>query len=86
MKKLGKCADGKQYINPTYVKMLVEMGFSREAARIALGKNNNIISDSIQYIQENPLPGPSSSKSQEFRGLIDDLAPEVYYSPVIYTM
>lgn len=53
------------------------MGFGREAARIALQKTNNIISDSIQYIQEHPLPGPSNSKSREFLSLIEELIPEV---------
>lgn len=75
--KLGLCADGKQYVDPNFVKMLVNMGFGKEAARIALQKTNNIISDSIQYIQENPMPGPSTSKSSEFVSLINELIPEV---------
>lgn len=74
---MGLCVDGKQYVDPNFVKMLVNMGYGREAARIALQKTNNIISDSIQFIQENPCPGPSSSKSQEFLSLIEDLVPEV---------
>lgn len=53
------------------------MGFSKEAAKIALQQTNNIISDSIQYIQEHPLPGPSKTKSKEMLALIDDLIPEV---------
>lgn len=55
--------------------MLVNMGYNKEAARCALQKCNNIISDSIQYIQENP--GPSSTRSQEVIALINDLIPEV---------
>ncbi|KAJ8927192.1 hypothetical protein NQ314_020468 [Rhamnusium bicolor] len=61
-KKLGKCADGQQYVDPNFVNILVNMGFNKEAARIALQKTNNTISDSIQYIQEHPLPGPSGTK------------------------
>lgn len=57
--------------------MLVNMGYNREAARIALKNTNNVISDSIQYIQENPQAGPSGTKSQEFLGFIEDLIPEV---------
>ncbi|XP_018565233.1 NEDD8 ultimate buster 1 isoform X2 [Anoplophora glabripennis] len=76
-KKLGKCADGEQYVDPNFVKILVNMGFNKEAARIALQKTNNIISDSIQYIQENPLPGPSGTKSKELLSLIEDLIPEL---------
>lgn len=75
--KFGKCDDGKQYIDPNFVRMLVNMGYSREAARIALKKCNNIITDSIQYITEHPLPGPSSTKSKEMLSLIDDLLPEL---------
>ncbi|GJQ65644.1 hypothetical protein Trydic_g7734 [Trypoxylus dichotomus] len=75
--KLGLCVDGKQYVDPNFVKILVNMGFGKEAARIALQKTNNIISDSIQYIQENPLPGPSSSKSCEILSLIEELVPEL---------
>lgn len=76
-KKLGKCADGKQYVDPNFLKILVNMGYNKEVARIALQKNNNIISDSVQYIQENPIPGPSDTKSQEVLSLIDDLIPQV---------
>lgn len=78
-KKLGKCSDGQQYVDPNFVKILVNMGFNKEAARIALQKTNNIISDSIQYIQENPLPGPSGTKSKELLSLIEDLIPEVIF-------
>ncbi|EFA02056.1 NEDD8 ultimate buster 1 [Tribolium castaneum] len=75
--KLGKCIDGKQYVDPNFVKILVNMGFNKEAARIALKHTNNVISDSIQYIQEHPQPGPSQSKSIEFLALINDLVPEL---------
>ncbi|KAF5302202.1 hypothetical protein FQA39_LY10241 [Lamprigera yunnana] len=74
-KKLGKCTDGNQYVNANFVKMLVDMGYNKEAARVALQKCNNVISDSIQYIQENPLP--SSSHSSEVLSWINDLIPEV---------
>lgn len=53
------------------------MGYNKEVARIALSKTNNVISDSIQYIQENPIPGPSDSKSQELLKLVEDLVPQV---------
>jgi hypothetical protein len=75
--KLGLCVDGKQYVDPNFVKILVNMGYNKEAARVALKHTNNIISDSVQYIQEHPQPGPSQSRSIEFLALINDLAPEV---------
>lgn len=62
-------------MDPNFLKILVNMGYNKETARIALKKCNNIISDSVQYIQENP--GPSSSKSIEMLALIEDLIPEV---------
>ncbi|KAJ8984421.1 hypothetical protein NQ317_012484 [Molorchus minor] len=76
-KKLGKCADGTQYVNPNFVNILVNMGFNKEAARLALQKTNNIISDSVEYIQENPLPGPSGTRSKELMSFIEDLIPEL---------
>ncbi|RZC43159.1 NEDD8 ultimate buster 1-like [Asbolus verrucosus] len=75
--KLGKCVDGQQYVDPNFVKILVNMGYNKEAARVALRNTNNIISDSIQYIQEHPQPGPSQSRSIEFLALINDLVPEL---------
>ncbi|KRT81584.1 Ubiquitin [Oryctes borbonicus] len=84
--KLGLCVDGKQYVDPNFLKILVNMGFGKEAARIALQKTNNIISDSIQYIQENPLPGPSNSKSREFLSLIEELIPELQAAGFDYSM
>lgn len=74
-KKLGKCDDGKQYVNPSFVNMLVNMGYNREQARVALQKCNNVISSSVEYIQEHP--GPSGTKSEELLGWINDLIPEV---------
>lgn len=53
------------------------MGFGKEAARIALQQTNNMISESVQYIQEHPQAGPSSTKSKEMLALIDDLVVEV---------
>ncbi|CAH1183807.1 unnamed protein product [Ceutorhynchus assimilis] len=76
-KKLGKCADGQQYVDPNFLNILVNMGYNKEIARIALKMSNNVISDSIQYIQENPTPGPSHSRSLEFRSLIEDLIPQL---------
>ncbi|XP_028146544.1 NEDD8 ultimate buster 1 [Diabrotica virgifera virgifera] len=76
-KKLGLCKDGKQYVDPKFVKILVNMGYSKETARVALKNTNNIISDSIQYIQENPLPGSSSSKSTEMLSFVDDLTKQL---------
>lgn len=73
--KLGLCDDGQQYVDPKFLKLLVNMGYNKEVARIALKKCNNVISDSIQYIQENPAP--SGSKSTEMFALIEDLIPEV---------
>ncbi|XP_022906282.2 NEDD8 ultimate buster 1-like [Onthophagus taurus] len=85
-KKLGLCIDGKQYVDPNYLKMLVNMGYGKEAARVALQKTNNIISDSIQYIQENPVPGPSNTKSQEILAFIEDLIPELEAAGFTYEM
>ncbi|CAH1111063.1 unnamed protein product [Psylliodes chrysocephalus] len=76
-KKLGMCADGKQYVDPNFLKILVNMGYSKEAAGIALKHTNNVISDSIEYIQDNPLPGPSGSRSTELLSFIDDLSQEL---------
>ncbi|XP_072397849.1 NEDD8 ultimate buster 1-like isoform X2 [Diabrotica undecimpunctata] len=76
-KKLGLCNDGKQYVDPRFVKILVNMGYNKEAARVALKNTNNIISDSIQYIQENPLPGSSNSKSTEMMSFVDDLTKQL---------
>ncbi|XP_056638844.1 NEDD8 ultimate buster 1-like isoform X1 [Diorhabda sublineata] len=76
-KKLGFCVDGKQYVDPKFVKILVNMGYSMEASRIALKNCNNIITDSVQYIQENPLPGPSGSKSTQLLSFLDELTQEL---------
>lgn len=53
------------------------MGYNKETARVALKMCNNVIADSIQYIQDNPCPGPSQSKSMEFLSLVEDLVPQV---------
>ncbi|XP_017786939.1 PREDICTED: NEDD8 ultimate buster 1-like [Nicrophorus vespilloides] len=76
-KQLGKCVDGKQYVNPLFVRMLINMGYSKQAAKVALQKTNNIISDSIQYIQEHPQAGPSNTRSEEFFLWLEELAPEL---------
>lgn len=53
-KKLGMCADGQQYVEPQFLRMLTGMGYPKETARIALQQCNNNISSSVQMIQENP--------------------------------
>lgn len=53
------------------------MGYNKEAGRVALQMCNNIISDSVQYIVDNPAAGPSQSASTEFNALIDDLVSQV---------
>ncbi|XP_045479093.1 NEDD8 ultimate buster 1-like isoform X2 [Harmonia axyridis] len=79
-KKLGLCADGKQYVEANFLQILVNMGYNREAARIALQKCNNIITNSIQYIQDNPQPGPSTSNTldkEELSTLVNNLLPDL---------
>ncbi|XP_044749963.1 NEDD8 ultimate buster 1-like [Coccinella septempunctata] len=82
-KKLGLCADGKQYVEPNYLEILVDMGYDREAARIALQKNNNIITNSVQYIQDNPMPGPSASGhsdvvvQHDLEDIVESLLPQL---------
>ncbi|XP_018326796.1 NEDD8 ultimate buster 1 isoform X2 [Agrilus planipennis] len=76
-KQLGKCVDGKQYVEPNFLTMLINMGYNKEVARRALQNCNNEMSSSIQYIHDNPIPGPSSSISQEMLKLINDLTPEL---------
>ncbi|KAK5643497.1 hypothetical protein RI129_007342 [Pyrocoelia pectoralis] len=73
--KLGKCIDGNQFVNASFLKILMDMGYNKETARSALKNCNNIISDSVQYIQENP--GPSTSISNEMLSLIHGLIPEL---------
>lgn len=79
---MGLCDDGKQYVEPNFVKTLVGMGYNKHAAAAALKKCNNIISDSIQYMQQNPCQ--SSSKSTEMLSWIEDLVPEVRHLNKMY--
>lgn len=77
-KKLGKCADGKQWIEPTLLNMMLEMGFPKEAARQALAQSNNILSQSVQLIQEHPelLEAAMASTSKKVgitQSLIDQI-------------
>lgn len=53
-RKLGRCADGFQWVEPKLHKLLISMGFSSEAARLALQQSNNNVSHSVQLIQEQP--------------------------------
>jgi hypothetical protein len=53
-KHLGRCADGVQWVEPKFHKLLISMGYSSEAARIALQQSNNNVSLSIQLIHEQP--------------------------------
>ncbi|KAH1021119.1 hypothetical protein HUJ04_010676 [Dendroctonus ponderosae] len=75
--KLGVCADGKQYVDPNFLKILVNMGYNKEAGRVALKMCNNIISDSVQYIVDNPAPGSCQSASRELNDLIEDLVSQL---------
>lgn len=51
---MGRCADGFQWVEPKLHKLLISMGFSSEAARLALQQSNNNVSHSVQLIQEQP--------------------------------
>ncbi|PSN45549.1 hypothetical protein C0J52_05786 [Blattella germanica] len=53
-RRLGRCADGKQWVEPGFVKLLTSMGYSSDAARAALQQSNNNVSLSVQIIQEHP--------------------------------
>lgn len=78
-RKLGLCADGKQYVEPKFVKTLTGMGYSKETARLALQQSNNNISMSIQIIQDNPqlLEVAASSSSESINHIVKDMVPMV---------
>ncbi|CAH1964750.1 unnamed protein product [Acanthoscelides obtectus] len=77
-KRLGLCRDGKQYIDPRLVKVLVDMGYDSEEARQALKYCNNVISDAVQHIQEVGAAGQSSSvQHHELSDIIEALVPEL---------
>lgn len=77
--KLGKCADGKQYVEPRFLDMLVNMGYSKETARRALQQSNNNVSLSVQIIQENPdlLNLPNTTSNHSMSHVIEDMIPRV---------
>nr|CAH7722938.1 unnamed protein product [Callosobruchus chinensis] len=77
-KKLGLCRDGKQYVDPRFMKALVDMGYGREQARQALKYCNNVISDAVQHMQEIGTAGQSSStQHHEISDIIEHLIPEL---------
>lgn len=77
--KLGKCADGKQYVEPRFVDMMVSMGYPKETARRALQKSNNNVSMSVQIIQDNPdmLNVVESNSTHSMSYVIEDMIPHV---------
>ncbi|GLV37083.1 uncharacterized protein CBL_02086 [Carabus blaptoides fortunei] len=78
-RKLGKCADGKQYVEPKFVKMLQTMGYSKETARLALQQSNNNVSIAVQIIQDNPdlLQVTGSNSCESLTHLITDMIPQL---------
>nr|CAI5842294.1 unnamed protein product [Callosobruchus analis] len=77
-KQLGLCRDGKQYVDPRFMKALVDMGYGREEARQALKYCNNIISDAVQHMQELGAAGQSSStQHHEISDIVEALVPEL---------
>lgn len=77
--KLGKCADGKQYVEPKFLDMMVTMGYPKETARRALQQSNNNVSMSVQIIQDNPdmLNLVESNSMHSMSHVIDDMIPHV---------
>uniref|UniRef100_A0A8D8TZF2 NEDD8 ultimate buster 1 n=2 Tax=Cacopsylla melanoneura TaxID=428564 RepID=A0A8D8TZF2_9HEMI len=50
-KKLGYCADGKQYVRSDYVDTLVQMGFIRSIVIEALRESNNVMSSAVNLLE-----------------------------------
>lgn len=77
--KLGKCADGKQYVEPRFVEMMMSMGYSKETARKALQQSNNNVSLSVQIIQDNPdlLNVSDTGSNHSLSHVIEDMVPQV---------
>ena len=74
-KRLGRCADGSQWVEPKFHKMLMNMGYSSEAACKALQQSNNNVSLSVQIIQEHPslLNLASTSKIKITKEMLDQV-------------
>ncbi|XP_047115578.1 NEDD8 ultimate buster 1-like [Schistocerca piceifrons] len=53
-RKLGKCIDGEQFVDPQLHKSLMSMGFARSTAREALRQTNNNLTQSLDLIREKP--------------------------------
>jgi len=69
---LGLCADKKQYCEPESVNQLVTMGFDRQQSIEALKMANNVISEAISILQDQPHLLASSSRT-----VSDDLVAQV---------
>lgn len=74
-KRLGRCADGSQWVEPKFHKLLMGMGYSSEAARMALQQSNNNVSLSVQIIQEHPnlLNMASTSKFKIGKDILEQV-------------
>lgn len=48
------CADGKQFVEPDFVKQLIDMGFPQNMAAAALKQSNNSMGLAVQLLQEQP--------------------------------
>ncbi|XP_034250174.1 NEDD8 ultimate buster 1-like [Thrips palmi] len=53
-RKLGKTADGSQYIEPDFVETLCGMGYDRYLAISALKHSNNHVTQAVHMLQEQP--------------------------------
>ncbi|GLG96153.1 NEDD8 ultimate buster 1 [Gryllus bimaculatus] len=53
-RKLGRCADGRQWVEPQLYQLLLSMGFTPFLAQRALQHTNNDVQMSVQLIQEQP--------------------------------
>ncbi|KAI5739290.1 hypothetical protein M8J77_017364 [Diaphorina citri] len=78
---LGYCVDGKQYVRADYVDTLVQMGYVRSIAIEALRESNNVMSNAITLIQEQPellssksINQPSTSSSEPSPELIEQVS------------
>ncbi|KAJ4443419.1 hypothetical protein ANN_05087 [Periplaneta americana] len=75
-RRLGRCADGVQWVEPNFHKMLMSMGYTSEIARSALQQSNNNVSLSVQLIQEQPslLNVASTSKVKVQKDMLQQVA------------
>ncbi|XP_066999509.1 NEDD8 ultimate buster 1 isoform X2 [Anabrus simplex] len=53
-RRLGKCADGVQWVEPSLHKLLMSMGYESHIACCALQQTNNNVQLSVQLIEETP--------------------------------